>query len=303
MKCPIVSSLIVLACTSAVFSEELVREVSWSKLKEAGRLSAGEVLSGHSPDPADQLKVENLEQEPKTFTVLELDRPGVTAQQYALIGEVRYEDVAPGSYLEMWNCFADGGRYFSRTLGDSGPMRRLEGSSDWRPFTLPFFIGERPDRPGRLEVNVVLAGRGTVYLGPLRLVQYPESGQSAAAPGAWWDDRTAGLIGGIGGAMLGCLGALLGTLGGLGRARRFVLVLAVVVTVCGVASLAAGIVALGLGQPYAVYYPLLLGGVIATLVFGLLLPVIRRRYEQIELRRMAAMDLGARASEGLKPSG
>jgi len=57
--------------------------------------------------------------------------------------------------------------------------------------------------------------------------------------------------------------------------------------------LVAGLVALGLGQPYAVYYPLLLFGGILTVVCGGLLPVIRRRYAEIELRRMTAMDLGA----------
>ena len=57
-------------------------------------------------------------------------------------------------------------------------------------------------------------------------------------------------------------------------------------------SLVAGAIALTLGQPYAVYYPLLLGGTLLTALFGGIWPTIRQGYEQRELRRMAAMDAG-----------
>lgn len=59
----------------------------------------------------------------------------------------------------------------------------------------------------------------------------------------------------------------------------------------GVMSLAAGIVALVVRQPYHVWYPLVLGGVILSVVPGCLLPVIRMRYRQAEARRMQAEEL------------
>ena len=63
-----------------------------------------------------------------------------------------------------------------------------------------------------------------------------------------------------------------------------------VLAVVGVASLAAGVAALSLAQPYAVYYPLLLIGTI-TAALGLALPrVLVKRYEEFELRRMQALD-------------
>jgi len=61
-------------------------------------------------------------------------------------------------------------------------------------------------------------------------------------------------------------------------------------TVAGAIAAAAGVFAWVRGQPYAVYYPLLLGGGIAAVVFGSLIPAARKRYAAIELRRMAAMD-------------
>ena len=113
------------------------------------------------------------------------------------------------------------------------------------------------------------------------------AGQHAAA---WWSDRDAGMIGGIGGTVLGLLGGLIGSLGGCGKARWLVLPLTAVLAVLGVASLVIGVVALALGQPYAVCYPLLLAGVLLPVVMGPMFFLMRWAYQQRELRKMAAMD-------------
>jgi hypothetical protein len=106
----------------------------------------------------------------------------------------------------------------------------------------------------------------------------------------WWTDRDAGLIGGIGGVVCGLLGGLVGSLGGCGKARRFVLAICASSTVFGVVSLVVGVVALTLGQPYGVYYPLLLFGILLPAVMGPMFIVLRIAYQQRELRKMAAMD-------------
>jgi hypothetical protein len=51
-----------------------------------------------------------------------------------------------------------------------------------------------------------------------------------------------------------------------------------------------GLVALSNGQPYAVYYPLLLVGAVSA-ALGFSLPrSLNKRYEEMELRRMQALD-------------
>ncbi len=49
-------------------------------------------------------------------------------------------------------------------------------------------------------------------------------------------------------------------------------------------------VALVLSQPYAVYYPPLLSGILMTILPIATIRRIRKQYEQIELRKMKAMD-------------
>ena len=61
----------------------------------------------------------------------------------------------------------------------------------------------------------------------------------------------------------------------------------------GALSLAMGLVALLAGQPYGIWYPMLLAGFIFSFVFGGLIPVVRRVYLQAENRRIEAESIRA----------
>ncbi|MDY6913533.1 MAG: hypothetical protein SVT52_03645 [Planctomycetota bacterium] len=289
MKITILSLLLF---ASSAFGEQTLREVSWSQLQADGRLANGRLLPEDDQSPFESLVVENTTSEPVTVTVLAIGRPDITTATYAIRGQVRYEQVEGEGYIEMWSIFPGGERCFSRTLGARGLLQSLDGSSPWRPFALPFFVHKSTDRPEKLIVNVVLPGSGRVYLSSLRLVQYDDGEDPLAVAGQWWSDRTGGAVGGTLGATVGLLGAMVGVLCSLGRGRAFVLALMKVMIAVGAAGLVIGVVAVIQSQPYAVYYPLLLCGVIAVAVFGGLLGVVRRRFEQLELRKMSAMDAG-----------
>jgi hypothetical protein len=272
-------------------AEEILREISWSELGRKDELRSGHIVAPNQETPLEHLKIENHSGQGATYTICIFEVPGVTQSRYAVRGDVSHRGIEGEGYLEMWNVFPDGGKYFTRTIAPSGPLKSLTGDSDWRPFVLPFFITEGDERPERLIVNVVLPGDGVVALSPLRLIQYASHEDPLAQEGQWWGVATGGLVGGVLGSVLGCLGGLIGWFGSKAKARRFVIGALACLMILGIASLVLGGVALFRSQPYTVYYPLVLLGIIATLVPAFALPLARKRYMGLELRKMRAMDV------------
>ena len=111
---------------------------------------------------------------------------------------------------------------------------------------------------------------------------------------AWFDQQSAGTIG----AIFGCLGGGLGALVGCtsyycvvkGRKKIIYSLFGLCIAI-GVVFLVLGLIALFAKQPYHVWYPFLLFGFLMTLLFGTLLPVMRNRFIQNEMRQMSAKDL------------
>ena len=280
----------VVLCVGAVTGEEIRWGKSWSEIEAAGRLENGEVVRPGKGKPFESLVVVNEEGKGRTVTVLTIERPGLTKTTYAVCGQIRHEDVEETGYLEMWSHFPDGGAYFTRTLAVSGAMGKLTGSGDWRAFRLPFFTGEASKLPAKLVINVVLPGKGKVELGPLSLAQYEEGEDPLAVGGPWWSTSVGGIIGGAFGIVFGCLGGVIGWLSHKGKARAFVMATVKTMFGVGTASLVLSVVALVCGQPYAVYYPPLLVGILLTILPLGLLGAVRKMYEQAELRKMEALD-------------
>jgi hypothetical protein len=132
------------------------------------------------------------------------------------------------------------------------------------------------------------------------VAQPPSTGftpEGGGAANAWWTDRQAGLVGGIAGSVVGILGGLIGSLVGHGKARRLALGLTAMLTFFGVACLIVGLMTVAMSQPFTVYYPLLLMGLLCTVIFGVNYRVVRMGYAMRELRKMEALDL----KEGCRP--
>ncbi|MHA3772527.1 hypothetical protein ACXR0O_13410 [Verrucomicrobiota bacterium sgz303538] len=290
MKHIAVSLLTFLLGLASVHAEEsTVAEFFWQQLAQAGQLKVGTVVT--LPDKSVALKVENAGPDPLQANLLTIEKPKITTDFYAVTGEVRYENVAGDGFLEMWNHFEPSGAFFSRTLGEFGPMGKLRGTSDWRPFTLPFNATGAKSHPSKLVINLRLPGKGVVYLRSLKLVQSSRMGALPSHAGAWWSDRGAGWIGGIGGALLGCLGSLMEWCAKRGKSRTFVVISCRVLIGIGAVATVAGLFALLLHQPYGVWYVLLLLGVLCVVIFPFRLRRYQEHYRNLELRRMSALDL------------
>jgi len=284
-----------LSLVTSVSAQQVLAKYDWRQLAQTGRLLGGVAAE---VDGKSVLKVVNTNDTPLQVQLLKIHKPSISKKLYAIKGEIKYEGVRGDGYLEMWNFFPPlqagmpEGQYFSRTLGVGGEMGKLSGTSSWRPFMLPFDSTGGSGSPTRLEINLFLPATGTVYLGPVTLVEYTGSlfGTGRGYQSAWWSDRAAGLVGGIGGAALGCLGSLLSWLAWKGLARRFVVGGAWVLIGFGVVLGLAGIIALCLSQPYAVWFPLTLGAVLLLGIIPFRLRSFLKHYEDLELRRMTAID-------------
>jgi hypothetical protein len=125
-----------------------------------------------------------------------------------------------------------------------------------------------------------------------------------AAP--WFENPDA--FGAWAGAAIGVLGGLVGTLGGVtgwlapkGVGRRLIVPLWWTTIALGALLLVIGLAAVVLGQPYAIWYPLVLGGGLIALLAKFLLPTVYARYADADERRRAAAELRGGASPQAPP--
>ncbi|HEY1789501.1 MAG TPA: hypothetical protein VGJ73_15190 [Verrucomicrobiae bacterium] len=254
---------------------------------------------------------ENTNDTPLQIPLAKIMKPRLSTTAYAVMGNIKYDGVQGTGYLEMWSYFPPShpgmpeGQYFSRTLGDSGEMGKISGTCDWRGFTLPFDPTGASGPPTRLEINLVLPGHGTVYLTPVKLVKYSgglslSSGSDESSGGSsdglmpafgWWSANAAPWVGGIGGPVVGFLGGLLGWLSQKGMARTFVLTTWKCCIGFGLVCLIATIIAVIVGQPWFVAMPLFVIGFVSAVVFSATWSSARKRYDEVEIRRMASMDV------------
>ncbi len=128
---------------------------------------------------------------------------------------------------------------------------------------------------------------GTVYLGPLRLIQFVGEGEyterdlgkvwlygRTAHP--WWSNRAAIRVGTLASVILVTLGAYTEKLGKTPLARpRFLTLLKLQMALGGLLA-AAALDALWTRQPFAVWFPLSLGAIILAGVYGLIYLTTRR---------------------------
>ena len=70
------------------------------------------------------------------------------------------------AFLEMW-AHVGGGNYFSK--GMNNPIR---GKSDWKTIQTPF-IFQKGQRPDKLTLNVIINGKGTLWIDDIVLSQEP----------------------------------------------------------------------------------------------------------------------------------
>jgi hypothetical protein len=250
-----------------------------------------------SQDGITVLKVEKTNTAPLEILLVDITNPAVIKKTSLISCEMKCVDVLRGVTNFIASNGGRGSEYLRNTLtlsayyppaaqgGDERTNQSefyVEGTVNWdrQSFRVSRLLADG-SLPERLELELSLPGRGTIYFRPIKLIGDRTN---------WWSPEQAGMVGGIGGAVIGCFGGLLGCLAGMGKARGFVLGMTKMLIGLGILLTIAGLAAVALKQPYAVWYTLLLPGGILTLVFWVNLYPIKKRYDDMEIRRMTSVD-------------
>jgi CHASE2 domain-containing sensor protein len=112
---------------------------------------------------------------------------------------------------------------------------------------------------------------------------------------AWFDERTAGMIGGILGTAIGIWGGCV--VGGMSwfyikkGLKKLAYTLWGITVAAGTVLLIIGMIALCVGQPRHVWWPFLLSALITLVVFGWMFFVLRRCFAERERQIMEIQEL------------
>jgi hypothetical protein len=116
-----------------------------------------------SSDGNGSLRIEVTQ--PTTIRLFETGDMDIESARLVYQAKVRTENVRGKVFLEMWCCFPDKGEFFSKGL-----MQSLTGTVDWITLKTPFLLkeGENPDN---IKLNLVIDGRGTVWIDDIKLLK------------------------------------------------------------------------------------------------------------------------------------
>lgn len=104
---------------------------------------------------------------PVTVRIFEVGGLDIENSRLIYRAHMKTKDLAGQAYLEMWCAFPGRGEYFSRGL--AAP---LTGTVDWTTQGIPFFL-KKDQRPEVVKLNVVVNGRGTVWIDDIELTKGP----------------------------------------------------------------------------------------------------------------------------------
>lgn len=102
---------------------------------------------------------------PTTVRLFETGDIGVDNAKLIYKASLRTEEVKGQVYIEMYCHFPGQGEFFSRALKSP-----LSGTNDWTSQETPFFLKKGQD-PDNIKVNLVIRGKGTVWIDDIRLIK------------------------------------------------------------------------------------------------------------------------------------
>jgi hypothetical protein len=105
--------------------------------------------------------------EPTTVNLYEVHDIDVEDARLLYQAKVRSKDLQGTAYIEMWVHLPGKGEYFTSNV--HFPAR---GSTNWMSMEAPFFL-KKGQNPDYVKLNLVIKGKGTVWIDDIKLAAAP----------------------------------------------------------------------------------------------------------------------------------
>ena len=113
----------------------------------------------------DSLRIDSTES--RTVRLFDVKDPGVQQCLVTYRADMKAEKVEGRAFLEMWCSFPGRGEFFSKGLHQTA-----SGTADWARYEIPFYL-KRGQTPELIKLNLVVEGRGVVWLKNIELLKTP----------------------------------------------------------------------------------------------------------------------------------
>jgi hypothetical protein len=104
---------------------------------------------------------------PMTVRLFELGDIDIENAKLVYRAMLRSRKLIGKAYLEMWVHFKDGGEYYSRGLD-----RTISGTTNWMTMEIMFIL-EKGQNPDNVKLNLVIDGKGTVWIDDIEILKGP----------------------------------------------------------------------------------------------------------------------------------
>lgn len=103
---------------------------------------------------------------PTTICLGEVQGLDVENARIIYRARVKSEKLEGTAFLEIW-CHVGGGQYFSKGMNST-----VTGTMDWSTLQTPFFL-QPGQRANKATLNIVINGKGTVWVDDVHLLKKP----------------------------------------------------------------------------------------------------------------------------------
>jgi hypothetical protein len=161
----LLTSLLIAGCSKPATESAEIKRYTLDTLDGVITRSDIEIDKAVSSDGKGSLKITAAA--PTVVKLFETGDIDIENARLTYRAKVRTENVEGKAYLELWCSFPGKGEFFSRGL-----QSPLTGTQDWTTVETPFFL-QKGENPDNIKLNLVIDGRGTVWIDDIRVVKGP----------------------------------------------------------------------------------------------------------------------------------